>query len=150
MNIPRAPLTSLCKVAMGLLWADSIPYDDKKVLAALLSRMKKIIWPYHDVKFLFNSYDLFSDKDWEYCVFCFCILCINMLFFNFLDKAYVLNPHYRFVSSFIDVKCDDGWNLTVYVTVVTGSGEKYRLADLNMEATASGDDEDDDIDWEEG
>ncbi|XP_065001542.1 transcription factor efuD isoform X1 [Musa acuminata AAA Group] len=34
--------------------------------------------------------------------------------------------------------------------VVTGSGEKYRLADLNMEATASGDDEDDDIDWEEG
>ncbi|WOL05824.1 general transcription factor IIE subunit 1 [Canna indica] len=29
------------------------------------------------------------------------------------------------------------------------SGEKYILADLNMEATASGDDEDD-IDWEEG
>ncbi|XP_042457006.1 general transcription factor IIE subunit 1-like isoform X3 [Zingiber officinale] len=33
--------------------------------------------------------------------------------------------------------------------VVSGSDEKYILADLNMEATASGD-EDDDIDWEEG
>ncbi|XP_042379861.1 uncharacterized protein LOC121972233 [Zingiber officinale] len=31
----------------------------------------------------------------------------------------------------------------------SGSGEKYVLADLNMEATESGDEEDD-IDWEEG
>lgn len=41
------------------------------------------------------------------------------------------------------------WFLILF-TFRTGNTESYKVNDLNVEADASGDDDEDDIDWEEG